>query len=214
MSDAPRSLFAPRLAGIYAIVDRALSSAPLDLFDALLAGGVRLIQYRSKSGVERELVRAMHARAQRLGALLIVNDDLDAALDADGLHAGQEDLAGLAMSDVRARLGPRLLGVSCGTPEEARAASRDGADYLGVGPFAATATKSDAGPPLGESGVRAVVAAASVPVAAIGGIDASNLAAVARTGASMAAVVSALAKAPDPVQAARELGALWSSLTS
>ncbi len=156
----------------------------------------------------------MHARTRRSGALLIVNDDVEAALEADGLHAGQEDLAGLDVAALRLRLGARILGISCGTPDEARAAARSGANYLGVGPFAPTATKLDAGPALGESGVREIVGAASLPVAAIGGIGFENLAAVARTGAAMAAVVSALAFAADPAAAARELTARWKGLAT
>ncbi len=195
--------------GIYAIVDTALSPAPLELMVALLDGGIRLVQYRSKSGIDRALVRALHALARRNDALLVVNDDPAAALEADGLHAGQEDLAGLDVLALRARLGSRLLGISCGSPAEARAAALCGADYLGVGPFAATATKLDAGPPLGACGVAEIVAASALPVAAIGGIGPANLEAVARTGAAMAAVVSALAFATDPRAAARDLVAQW-----
>jgi thiamine-phosphate pyrophosphorylase len=211
LSGAPRS-FSARLEGIYAIVDTSLPISPETLLEQLLAGGIKLVQYRSKSGVERSRVRAMHARTQRSGALLIVNDDLEAALEADGLHAGQEDLSAHDIAAVRARLGTRIFGISCGTVREARSAAQAGADYLGVGPFAATATKLDAGPALGENGVRDIVAACDVPVAAIGGIGPANLMAVARTGAAMAAIVSALGLAPDPRAAARELVACWNEL--
>lgn len=212
MSGAPRSFPVPRLAGIYAIVDASLPVLPETLLEQLLAGGIKLVQYRNKSGVDRSRVRAMHALTQRSGAVLIVNDDLEAALEADGLHAGQEDLSAHDVVAVRARLGSRILGISCGTAAEARAAVEAGADYLGVGPFTATATKLDAGPPLGESGVRDVVAASAVPVAAIGGIGLANLAGVARTGAAMAAIVSALGLAADPAAAAREFTVRWNEL--
>jgi thiamine-phosphate diphosphorylase len=182
------------------------------LLDAVLAGGVRLVQYRAKRGVERNVVRRMHARTQAAGALLIVNDDPEAALDADGVHVGQEDLALLDARALRGALGSRLLGVSCSTPEEARAAVAAGADYLGVGPFAATRTKDDAGEPIGEAGLRRVVAATELPVAAIGGIDRENLAGVVRAGAAMAAVVSAIARGPDPEANARALVERWSAL--
>ena len=212
MSSAPRSLFTPRLQGIYAIVDAATTRAPLELMRELLAGGIRLVQYRNKSAIDRATVRALHGLARRGGALLVVNDDLESALEADGLHAGQEDLAGLELRALRDRLGSRVFGISCGTIAEARAAALGGADYIGVGPFAATATKGDAGSPLGERGVAEIVAASTVPVAAIGGIGPNNLTAVARTGAAMAAVVSALALAPDPRLAARELVLQWREL--
>jgi thiamine-phosphate diphosphorylase len=97
-------------------------------------------------------------------------------------------------------------------PEEARAAQAAGADYVGVGPFAATSTKPDAGAAIGAAGVRAVVAATSLPVVAIGGIDATNLGDVAQTGAAMAAVVSALARAADPRATAAELVQRWNAL--
>jgi len=178
----------------------------------VLAAGVRIVQYRNKSGVDHLLVRELRARASRSDAFLIVNDDLEAGLEADGFHAGQEDLARLDPRRVRERLGARLFGVSCGTPAEARSATQAGADYLGVGPFAPTSTKSDAGPPLGEAGLRAVAAASPLPVAAIGGITRSDLPALVRAGARMAAVVSAIARAPDPEAAARELIAAWAEL--
>ena len=140
----------------------------------------------------------MVAATRRVGALLVVNDDLEAALEADGWHAGQQDLAACDAREVRARLGRRLFGISCGVPEEARAAELAGADYVGVGPFAATASKLDAGEAIGELGIRAVVAATDLPVVAIGGIGDDNLAAVARSGAAMAAVISSIALGAQP----------------
>jgi thiamine-phosphate pyrophosphorylase len=199
------------LAGIYGIVDRSLVERPVAFLEELLAAGVRIVQYRAKTGVEREIVRSMCVRTRAAGAVLIVNDDFDAALEADGWHAGQEDLSGRDPRAVRARLGRRLFGVSCGTAAEALAAEAAGADYVGVGPYATTLTKADAGPAIGVAGVAAVVAATRLPVAAIGGIDASNLAGVKRSGAAMAAVVSAFARAPDPRAAAAELIALWNA---
>jgi thiamine-phosphate diphosphorylase len=200
------------LRGIYGIVDRDVASEPFALLDALLDAGVRVVQYRAKSGVDPQIVRAMHAVTRARGALLIVNDDLACALEADGWHAGQEDLADHDLATIRATLGSRIFGVSCGVASEALVAERFGADYVGVGPYAATGTKADAGAAIGEAGVRAVVGATSLPVVAIGGIDADNLAGVARSGAAMAAVISAIARAADPASAARDLVARWSAL--
>jgi thiamine-phosphate pyrophosphorylase len=198
-------------AGIYAIIDRSLVHRPVAFLDDILAAGIRLVQYRAKSGVERDVVRAMVVRTRAAGATLIVNDDFDAALEADGWHAGQEDLDGCEAGALRAQLGTRIFGVSCGIPSEARAAEAIGADYVGVGPFAATSTKADAGPAIGASGVRAVVAATRLPVVAIGGIDATNVADAKRTGAAMAAVVSAIACATDPRATAADLIARWNA---
>jgi thiamine-phosphate pyrophosphorylase len=198
-----------RLRGIYAIVDRASTADPLALLDAILAGGIRVVQYRAKAGVDRSLVRALHARTQAADALLVINDDFEAAFDADGWHAGQEDLAGRDLGGVRARLGERIFGVSCGVAAQAREAVAAGADYVGTGPFAGTATKGDAGAPIGAPGVAAVVAAVARPVVAIGGIGLGNLAAVRASGARMAAVISALAQASDPQERARALVRCW-----
>jgi len=195
--------------GIYAIVDRALAVRPLELLEAILRGGVRVVQYRAKAGVDRALVREMAGRAHAVGANLIVNDDFEAALEADGWHAGQEDLLGRDVFDARRRLEGRIFGISCATVAEAHAAELAGADYIGVGPFAVTGSKRDAGPPIGAGGIRTVVAGTRLPVVAIGGIDAANLADVVAAGASMAAVISAIGAAPDPEAATATLVARW-----
>jgi thiamine-phosphate pyrophosphorylase len=202
------------LEGIYAIVDAATTPDAESYLDALLRGGIRLVQYRAKNGVERALVRALHVRTRAAGALLIVNDDVEAALEADGLHAGQEDLealrcAGVTPVRLRALLANKLLGVSCGVADEAVRASAGGADYIGTGPFKTTATKADAGAAIGASGLTSVCRATALPVAAIGGIELDDLPAVAAAGARMAAVVSALARAPDPAERARAFVAAW-----
>jgi thiamine-phosphate diphosphorylase len=200
------------LRGIYAIVDAAAARDPEALTAAVLHAGIRVVQYRAKRGVDRALVRLLHHRTSAAGGVLIVNDDLDAALDADGLHAGQEDLARLG-SGIRTRLGRRILGVSCGTAAEARAARELGADYLGAGPFEATTTKADAGPAIGRAGVSAIVSAAGdLPVAAVGGISLAGLADVVASGARMAAVVSAIASADDAESSARALVERWAAL--
>ena len=202
----------PVLAGIYGIVDAASTADPVALLDAMLRAGIRVVQYRAKAGVPIELVRLMHARTHAVGAALIVNDDLEAALEADGWHGGQEDLAMHDVAALRTRLNGRIFGVSCDDAKLAETAYRAGADYVGVGPFAATATKSDAGTAIGVVGVRAVASATSLPVVAIGGIDAENLAEVAASGAAMAAVISAIARAPDPAAAAAQLVRRWEEL--
>ena len=196
-------------AGIYGIVDRAVcGDDPFRVLDGMLAAGVRVVQYRAKAGVNRDIVRALHARTQSARALLFVNDDLEAALLADGLHVGQEDLADLE-AGAFVRLERRVLGVSCGVADEAIAAVGLGAHYVGVGPYAATASKGDAGDAIGAAGVTAVVRAVGVPVVAIGGIDARNAVAVRAAGAAMGAVISAIGAAADPETAARELVRAW-----
>jgi thiamine-phosphate diphosphorylase len=126
----------------------------------------------------------------------------------DGVHLGQEDAAGLDLRALREALGTRIIGLSCGTPDEARRADPALIDYCGVGPIFATATKHDAGLPIGINGVRAVVDATSLPCAAIGGIGLATLPRVRETGAAMAAVSSALV-CEDPAGAARALVEAW-----
>jgi len=202
------------LRGIYGIVDAAAVSDPLAFADALLRAGIRLLQYRAKAGVDAAILESLCRCAHAHAALVIVNDDFEAALRADGWHAGQEDLMAHDLMKLRTCLGARLFGISCGSPEEARAAEAAGADYVGTGPFAATASKADAGTPIGPAGVRTIVGATRLPVVAIGGIGPANLSAVAATGASMAAVISALARANDPRVAAHELVRLWADCTA
>lgn len=195
--------------GIYAIVDTAVTSEPLRLLETLLSAEIRVIQLRAKGGVDRHLVRAMLARTRPARATLVINDDLAAARDADGWHGGQEDIAGNDLLALRRDLGTRVMGISCATPAEARVAEAAGADYVGTGPFALTNTKGDAGAAIGAAGIAAVVAAVRIPVVAIGGIDLSNIGDVATSGAAMAAVISAIARAPDPLAATRALKGAW-----
>lgn len=197
------------LRGIYAIVNEGQRD-PVMLTRAVLSGGVRIVQYRAKTGIVREHALAMRDLCRAAGALFIVNDDVETAreLDADGVHAGPEDRAWREASYARAHIGDRLLGLSCGSAAEAIFAQRSGADYVGVGSCFSTVSKSDAGAPIGLGGLRQVLAATSLPVAAVGGITAENIAQVSTCGVAMAAVISALC-VDDPSAAARELICLW-----
>jgi thiamine-phosphate pyrophosphorylase len=200
------------LHGPYAIVNDADGSPdPVDIARACVGAGVRVVQYRAKRGVDAERLRTLRRLTAEYSTLLVVNDDLEAALafDCDGVHLGPDDGAFAGLEHERARLGDRLLGISAGTPGEARAAQAAGADYVGIGAVFATTSKNDAGAPIGLDGLRAVADACGLPAAAIGGIGAANLAEVARTGVAMAAVISAIASAPSPAAAARELVDIW-----
>lgn len=196
------------LSGIYAIVDAGEGDV-LELLEDVLAGGIRLVQYRDKSGIDRALLAAVSDRAHAAGATVIVNDDLDLLDLVDGVHLGQEDLDALGRTRLRERVGSKILGISTPDVAAARAALALGADYIGVGSMYATGTKYDAGTPIGAEGVRAVVEAVDVPVAAIGGIKLENVAEVRATGAAMAAVITAISRARDRRAAARELVAAW-----
>jgi thiamine-phosphate diphosphorylase len=195
------------LRGIYALVEPARHPDPLRYLAALLDGGIRLVQIRAKGGIDIALLDAFVAAVRARDGVAIVNDEVELALRADGVHLGQEDAALHDLATLRARFGARVIGLSCGTPAEARAARH--VDYLGVGPIFATASKADAGGPIGVNGVRVVVAATVLPVAAIGGISLALLPRVRETGATMAAIISALANAGDPAATAREFVQAW-----
>lgn len=206
-----RAPLAARLRGIYAIVNAG--GDPLAIARAALDGGVRVVQYRAKHGINAAHARELRRLTRERDALLIFNDDVDAVLafEGDGVHLGPGDRGFADVPGVRAALGDRLIGLSCGTPKEARAAQAGGADYAGVGSVFATRSKDDAGEPIGLSGLRTVASTTHLPIAAIGGISLATVAAVARTGVAMAAVISAIAGAPDPAQAAAELARRWAA---
>jgi thiamine-phosphate pyrophosphorylase len=195
------------LRGVYALIDPDRVE-PIGFTEALLRGGIRLVQVRAKNGIDAATLIAIVTRVRAAGGATIVNDDVSLARLADGVHLGQEDAAELDLRQVRTGLGSRIIGLSCGTPQEARAADPALIDYVGVGPVFGTPSKADAGLPIGINGVRAVVEATSLPCAAIGGIGLDSIARVRETGATMAAVISALV-CDDPEPVARELIARW-----
>jgi thiamine-phosphate pyrophosphorylase len=180
----------------------------VEMVRAALRGGAPCIQLRAKTETAREMVelaRALREATHAAGALLIVNDRVDVALaaGADGAHVGEDDLP---VPAARRIVPPGfLLGRSTETPEQAVRARGDGADYVGVGPVYETASKDDAGGPVGLARVAAVVGAAGIPAVGIGGIDAGNAAEVVRAGAAGVAVIRAVMQAPDPAEAVREL---------
>jgi len=141
---------------------------------------------------------------KRSGGLFIVNDhaDIAKAVDADGVHLGQDDLP---LEYGRKILGrDKLIGISTHSVEQAREAEAAGADYIGFGPLFPTKTK-EAGPHQGVEKLRLLRNAVSLPVLAIGGIRPDTLAEVMQAGADGIAVISAVLSAPDPGAAARDL---------
>jgi thiamine-phosphate pyrophosphorylase len=180
----------------------------LDVAEAAIRGGAGVVQLRMKEEPARQILDVACAIASRClaaGVLFIVNDRVDVAMmaEADGAHVGQDDLPPAA---VRAVMGPRaVIGVSAATVEEALAAERAGADYLGVGSIYGTRSKADAGAPVGPARIAEISRAVRLPVVGIGGISAGNAAEVIRAGAQGIAVISAVTRAEDMVAAVREL---------
>src|SRR6266446_7156154 len=166
---------------LYVITDTVLSHgrSALEIARAALEGGADAVQLRDKSSPAFNLCRLVseiQPQARKFGALLVVNDRVDVALvcGADGAHVGQEDLPAREARRLLPR--PVVLGVSAGTREEARKAEREGADYVGVGPIFATATKPDAGEAIGLTRLSEIARSVAIPVVAIGGIDAASIA--------------------------------------
>ena len=190
-------------ARLYLVCD-AIDDARLD---AALHGGVDVVQLRCKDAGEAAIVaagRRFAAVCARHGVPLIVNDrpDLVAAIGADGVHLGQDDMPVLAAREL---LGPdAIIGLSTHTPAQIDAAT--GADYIGVGPVHTTPTKPGR-PPVGTELVSYAAANATVPWFAIGGIEPANVEAVLAAGATRVAVVRAITEAADPSAAAATLRA-------
>lgn len=204
----PAGRIGPSLSERLSLYVLVSGTTPPEVVDAVLAAGCRMIQFREKQlplAAQVEAAGRVREACRRHGALLVINDRVDLALavGADGVHLGQEDLP---VAAARRILGPAaIIGATCETAEEARAAQAAGADYLGAGPVYATPSKPDAGQPYGPAVVRRVSEAVDLPVVGIGGIGRGGAAPVIAAGATGVAVISAVLGAPDPGAAARAI---------
>lgn len=194
---------------LYVILDRTASPGRdlRETLDGVIAGGARLVQFREKELPLRRclpLLEDLRGKARQAGIGFVVNDRLDLALavEADGLHVGQDDLP----APVARRLLPpsMFLGVSTHTLEQARRAEGDGADYIAVGSIFPTPTKPEF-QLVGLDLLRAVRQAVVAPLVAIGGITVDNAGEAIRAGADGVAVISAVCGARDPAEATRRL---------
>jgi len=189
-------------ADIYGITaeEHSLGRNNIEVVEQMLAGGVRVIQYREKDKKAREkYLECMKIRemTREAGAVFIVNDDVDIAIlaCADGVHVGQDDLP---PEEVRRLVGEQMvIGLSTHSPEQARAALAGGVDYIGVGPIFATRTKKDVCDPVGLGYLEYVVRNIKIPAVAIGGIKEHNIGEVARRGACCIALVTEIVGAAD-----------------
>ena len=197
---------------LYLVTDRDLmSTATLaEALEAACAGGVTLVQLREKHASFEEFVaiaREAKAICDRFDVPLIINDEPEvcAAVDAAGVHVGQDDHS---VAEVRAIIGPdKIVGVSASTLAEALTAEADGADYLGIGAMAYTATKPDAHVTSRDE-LEQILAQVSIPSVVIGGINEQSIPTYAGLPLAGYAIVSAIIAAPDIEQATREIAAL------
>jgi thiamine-phosphate pyrophosphorylase len=197
------------LQGLCVILDPSVCQ-DRSLYDVLTLSteaGARIFQYRNKAASMKEAyAEALPLRtlATQLGVLFIVNDrcDLALAVGADGVHLGQEDLP---YADARRVLGPdKVIGLSTHNAEQVKEADGLRPDYIGFGPIFKPGSKLDHDPLVGVAGLRAVRSLTTLPIFAIGGIQAEQTAEVIRAGANGVAVISAIFNAIDVRQAVRD----------
>lgn len=194
----------PRL---YAIVDVGVLAArrlPVEEFAAELRNaGVRLVQYRDKTGSPQEVLRGaavLRTAFAGSGAKLVMNDRADLAVLAefDGVHVGHLDLS---PEDAKRVVGSgRIVGVSTHTEDQVRAAELSCADYIAFGPVFSTGTKVDTEPVVGLEGLRRARALTTKPLVAIGGITRANARSVIEAGADSVAVISGLLSPGESVE--------------
>lgn len=204
--------------GVYLVTDRTLcgTRGVAEVVAQAARAGACCVQLREKNTATRRFIEAAEKIRARLvphKIPLIINDRVDVALaaGADGVHVGQSDMR---PETVRRLLGPdTIIGLSVETWEDVEAAQRLDVNYLGISPVYATPTKTDTKEPWGLEGVARIRRFSRHPLVAIGGLDVSNAADVARAGADCIAVVSAICAAPDPFVATQQLKAIIDSAT-
>jgi len=195
---------------LYLVLDYhpQMKHSPLELARMGMENGVDLLQLRYKGsniGDFYQLAADLRKLTGDFGIPLVINDRVDVALaaGADGVHLGQHDLPQAA---ARKLLGPgKIIGRTGHSLEQALAAQSEGADYVSCGPIFQTFSKADAHPPVGLELIREYKPRIEIPWVCIGGISAANLPQVTAAGASRIAVISAIAQADNPGQAAGQL---------
>ena len=194
---------------LYAVTDRSwLHGKTLyEQVEEALKGGATFVQLREKNLDEEhflEEAKSIKELCGRYQVPFVINDNVKIAqeIDADGVHVGQSDMEA---GNVRAVLGEdKIIGVTAKTVEQAVAAEKHGADYLGVGAAFPTGSKADAGV-IDHTMYQKISDAVSIPVIAIGGITAENIMELSGNGLSGVAVISAIFAQPDIEAAARKL---------
>jgi len=198
-----------RISGLYVILDRQFLAGrdELEIATQIIEGGAKAIQLRDKQSKKGEMLlvaQKLRGLCGQAGVLFIINDylDLTLAVNADGLHIGQEDLP---LPVVRSELPiDRIVGCSVTTVSQATRAQNEGADYIAVGSIFPTTTKKDA-IVLGIDTLKELKRTISIPVVAIGGINQNNIGQVVAAGADAVAVISAVLGEKDVRSAVKQL---------
>lgn len=177
----------------------ACGRSDIQWLDAVLAGGVKIVQLRDKTSDDRtffEKAKIFRQKTAQAGALFIVNNRLDIALlaAADGIHLGNTDLPA---QEVRKMSPDLLIGVSANTKEQAATARERGASYFNIGPLFTTSTKSGLSEFIGPDAIASYSAQSDLPFTVMGGIKLNHVPLLAAKGASRIAVVTALTQAND-----------------
>jgi len=183
-------------AGIYGITAEKFSRgrSNIDVVKEMIKGGVKTVQYREKhdtKSIKQIYEECCEIRNITRGhnILLLVNDyvDIAMAVDADGVHVGQDDLP---IAEVRKLVGEKIIGLSTHSPEQAQRAVEAGADYIGVGPIFKTDTKESVCDPVGIEYLEYAVANVPIPFVAIGGIKEHNVHEIKKKGAKTICLVT------------------------
>ncbi|MEE8423647.1 MAG: thiamine phosphate synthase [Thermodesulfobacteriota bacterium] len=195
---------------IYLVTDRKQTCGKSleEVIKSSLAGGIKAVQLREKDLDDRELftiAKRLKTLTHRFGAKLFINDRLDIALavDADGLHLGQESIS---PNDARKHFGEnKLIGVSAHSLDEALRAENDGADFITIGPIYDTPSKRRYGKPIGLNELERVTGKLRIPTFAIGGMRKEKVRDIIHAGAHGIALISAVLKTKNPEKAAKEI---------
>ena len=203
---------------LYAVTDRTwLDGETLyEQVEKAIKGGVTFVQLREKN-LDEESFLGEALEIQKLCKMynipFVINDNVEIAkkINADGVHVGQSDMKA---GNVREILGKdKILGVSAQTVEQALLAEKEGADYIGVGAVFPTGSKADADDVSFDT-LKEICAAVNIPVVAIGGISASNVANLKESGISGIAVISAIFASDDIESATKNLKELTEKVVS
>lgn len=196
--------------GLYGITSGDYGLKQVEAARVLLEAGVKILQYREEKASSRKMYEeALEIKrlCQKYGAIFIVDNRVDIALavDADGVHVGQDDLPARVVKEI---FPGKIVGVSAQTVEQALEAEAAGASYLGVGSVYPSPTKPDS-KVIGEEGLKEIVDRVKVPVYAIGGIRLEHVKKLKKLGVRGVAAISAVLAEPDPLTAAKRFIGEW-----